>query len=115
MDVLYRLEQGTVHDVLAEMDDPPSYNSVRVIMGILEDKGYVVHEREGKRYVYRPRKPHGKAGRDAAEHLLKTFFGDSTPKAVATLLDVNRSEISDEELDELDQLIKSARRQRRRE
>lgn len=115
MDVIYRLGHATVHDVVAGMDDPPAYNSVRVTLGILEEKGYLTHDKEGKRFVYRPRHSQGKAGRDAAAHLVKTFFSNSAPRAVATLLDVNQSAISDEELDELAHLIASAKSKRQRE
>ena len=41
MDAIYRLGSAGVQEVLAEMSDPPGYNSVRVILGILEEKGYL--------------------------------------------------------------------------
>jgi predicted transcriptional regulator len=115
MDAVYRLGQATVHEVVAEMDDPPGYNSVRVTLGILEEKGHLSHEKNGKRFVYRPRQPQVKAGRDATAHLLKTFFSNSAPRAVATLLDLNESSLSDDDLDELADLVQGARNKRGQE
>lgn len=112
MDAIYRLGSGSVQDVLAEMSDPPGYNSVRVILGILEEKGYLTHKQSGKRYIYYPRQSASTAGRRATAQLLKTFFSNSTPSAVATLLDVSEKNLSDEDLDELADLISSARARR---
>lgn len=45
--------------------------------------------------------------------MLQTFFDGSIEQAVATLLDVSRSKISQEELDRLSQLIEEARKEGR--
>ena len=112
MDALYQLREGSVHDVLAQMTDPPNYNSVRVILGILEEKGFVTHRRDGKRFIYQPRESAPQAARSATAHLLKTFYRNSPTDAVATLLDISDKNLSDEELDELSALIEEARRRR---
>ena len=54
MDILYQHERATAADVLAALPDPPSYSSVRALLGILETKGHVTHAKDGPRYVYRP-------------------------------------------------------------
>jgi predicted transcriptional regulator len=94
------------------MDDPPGYNSVRVTLGILEEKGFLTHEKQGKRFVYRPIESAGQATRDATAHLLKTFYRNSAPKAVATLLDMSEDKLSEDDLDELAGLIAAARKKR---
>lgn len=115
MDAIYRLGSGGVQEVLAEMTDPPGYNSVRVILGILEEKGYLTHKKDGKRYIYSPRQSASTAGRKATVQLLKTFFSNSTPNAVATLLDVSEKNMSDDELDELADLISEAKARRKKQ
>ncbi|MDX1555538.1 MAG: BlaI/MecI/CopY family transcriptional regulator [Xanthomonadales bacterium] len=112
MDAIYRLGSGGVQEVLAEMTDPPGYNSVRVILGILEEKGYLTHKKRGKRYIYYPRQSASSAGRKATRQLLRTFFPDSTPSAVATLLDVSEKNLSDDDLAELENLISEAKARR---
>jgi BlaI family penicillinase repressor len=112
MDAIYSLGSGGVQEVLAEMSDPPGYNSVRVILGILEEKGYLIHEKEGKRYIYRPRQSATDASRNATAQLLKTFFGNSTPSAVATLLDMSEEGMSDNDLDDLADMIAATKARR---
>ena len=109
MDVLYRLNEGGVSEVLEELDDAPSYNSIRVILGLLEDKGYVGHRAEGARYIYTPSVPRRQAARTAAAHLIDTFFRGSAPRAVATLLDLDDRELNPDEIEQLSRLIDKAK------
>ena len=53
MDTIHQLGEASVHDVLAQLPDPPSYSAVRTMMRLLEEKGYLKHRREGMKYVYR--------------------------------------------------------------
>ncbi len=110
MDIVYRRGRVTVSDVLEEIPDPPSYSSVRALLGKLEDKGHLRHEEDGPRYVYLATLPRDKARATAMDRLLRTFFGGSPVSAVAALLDSSSSELSDEELQQLDSLIRQARK-----
>src|SRR6516225_9440604 len=82
VEVLYRLGNATVAEVLASLPDPPSYSAVRAMLGLLEEKGYVRHKREGMRYVYAPAIAPVKARQSALRQLVSTFFGGS-PLAAA--------------------------------
>ena len=109
MDVIYRLGEASALEVRREMPDPPSYSSVRTMLGILEEKGHLVHRKDGLRYVYAPTRPREAAARTALRGVLKTFFDSSTEKAVAALLDLSGSRLSQEELDRLGRLVDDAR------
>ena len=109
MDAVYRLEEATVADVRAEMPDPPSYNSIRVTLGILEDKGYLTHRKDGQRFVYSSEAPREQAEHSALEHVLQTFFDGSTPRAVSTLLGMSAADLTADELDELAAMIRQTR------
>ena len=87
--------------MLEKLPDAPSYSAVRAMLNVLEAKGFARHEAEGKAYVYRPTLARSRAGRPALENVLRTFFDGSTEKTVAALLDISRSELSEEELDRL--------------
>ena len=87
VDVLYRLGEAGAAEVVQHLTDRPSYNSVRVTLGILERKGVVRHWRDGARYVYAPTLPPEKARESALRHLVRTFFRGSTSKAALTLLE----------------------------
>lgn len=112
MDAVYRLGRGTVAEVREALEDPPSYSAVRTQLGILEDKGYLTHRQEGRRYVYEPVEPPARAGRRALERLVTTFFDDSPSAAVASLLDMEAGKMNDRELEELGALVERARRER---
>ena len=109
MDVLYQRGRATALEVQESLPDPPSYSAVRALLRILEDKGHVRHEQDGPRYIFTPKTPRDKARRSAIRHLMETFFEDSPEQAVAALLDVSSSKLSEEELDRLAQLIENAR------
>lgn len=113
MDVVYRLKQATVQEVLAELEDPPSYSSVRATMRLLEEKGHLKHISDGPRYVYLPTRTREKARKSALRHLMDTFFDDSVETTVATLLDVKSKDLTLEELDRIQALIDAARRRGR--
>jgi len=113
MDILFRRGHATAAEVRAEIDDPPSYSAVRGMLRLLEDKGFVAHDWDGPRHVYRPTTSSADAQRSAARHLLATFFNDSMESAVAAMLGVASKRMSDSELDRLSALIEQARRRKK--
>lgn len=113
MDVIYRLGRASVAEVLDAITDPPSYSAVRAMLGKLEEKGHLGHEQDGARYVYFPLHTRKEATESALRRMLGTFFDDSAAKAVAAVLDVSGSSLSEQELDELAKLIEDARRKGR--
>ena len=114
MDILFRLERATVAQVLAELPDPPTYSAVRGMLRLLEDKGFITHERDGLRYVYLPAESPQKVRRSAVKHLVETFFEGSPAKVVEALVGRDGDRLSDEELDRIAQLIERARREGKR-
>jgi BlaI family penicillinase repressor len=111
MDILYKLERGSVGQVLAKLADKPSYSTVRAQLRVLEEKGHVRHEDHGLRYVYAPAVPRDVARRSALRHLVETFFDGSTEKVVAALLGGEVARITPEELDRLARLISKGRKE----
>jgi predicted transcriptional regulator len=105
MDVLYKLERGTVGQVLARLTGKPSYSTVRAQLRILEQKGHVRHEEHGLRYVYAPVVSRHVARRSALRHLIETFFDGSVEKVVTALLGGEILRPSPEELDRLLQIV----------
>jgi predicted transcriptional regulator len=108
MEVIYRLGQATVSDVLERLPDPPSYSAVRALLRILEEKGHLHHEQDGPRYVYLPTVPREAAKDSALKNVLRTFFGGSTEAAVAALLEGEN--LSAAELERISRMIEEARK-----
>jgi len=111
MDVLYKLERGSVAEVLGYLPGKPNYSTVRAQLRVLEEKGHVRHEEHGLRYIYVPVVPRAVARRSALRHLVETFFDGSTEKVVAALLGGEVSRISPEELDRIAEMVSQGRKE----
>ena len=109
MDVLFQRGKATAAEVQENMPEPPSYSAVRAHLRILEEKGHVVHQQDGPRYLYRPTMTKDRATRSALHHVVNTFFDGSAEQAMAALLDESSSRLSEQELDRLAEMIERAR------
>jgi BlaI family transcriptional regulator, penicillinase repressor len=81
----------------------PAYNTVLTMLRILETKGYVWHEKDGRAFVYAPLVGRGEARRHALSHLLLRFF-DGSPELLALDL-LGHDEASPEDIARLRALI----------
>ena len=114
MDIIYKLGRATAGEVMERLSGEPTYSTVRAQLRVLEDKGYVVHEEEGLRYVYTPKVPRHEIRQSALKHVVDTFFEGSTQKVVAALLGADGSKVSPEELERIAELVDKARKGGRR-
>lgn len=113
MDVIYRRGKASVAEVRGDLPDPPSYSAVRAMLGFLEDKGHLRHEQEGLKYVYLPADDTTKVRASALKHMVKTFFGGSPERAVAALLEMSDTRLTEKDKQYLAQLIKKAQQEGR--
>jgi BlaI family transcriptional regulator, penicillinase repressor len=113
MDILYRRERATAHEVLADLADAPSYSAVRALLRLLEEQGHVRHVQEGQAYVYSPAVSRQDARKSALSHVVSTFFAGSVQQAVATLVESSKTKLSRDELDSLAELIAKAKKEGR--
>ncbi|MBL0219742.1 MAG: BlaI/MecI/CopY family transcriptional regulator [Myxococcales bacterium] len=113
MDILHRRKRATAHEVLEDLDDPPSYSAVRALLRLLEERGHAKHEQEGLTYVYAPAVSASAAKRSALAHVVRTFFAGSVEQAVSALVDSSKTKLSGEELDRIADLIARAKKEGR--
>jgi predicted transcriptional regulator len=113
MDVLYRLGNASAGEIHERIPSPPSYSAVRATLRVLENKGLLKHEHDGKKYIYRPTLDRSKARRGAVDHLLNTFFDGSAAGALMALLESPDAELSAEDLERLADMIERARKEGR--
>lgn len=113
MDVIYQRGQATAAEVQENMPDPPGYSAVRAMLRLLEEKGYLHHEQDGQKYIFKPTLAREKARKSALKQMLETFFDGSTEQAMVALLNLSKSKLSDEELDRLSQMISTAKKEGR--
>jgi predicted transcriptional regulator len=111
MEILYRRRRATVEEIRAELPDAPSPSSVRKLLDIMIDRALLARESDGPRYVYFPAAKPEDASRSALKQLLRTFFNNSPGSAIAALLDISSTRLSDEEYRRLSSLLKRTREQ----
>ena len=114
MEIVYELGRATAAEVRERMPDPPSYSAVRAMLRILEDKGHIIHEQDGPRYVFLPIVPREEASGTALRRLVRTFFGGSPEGAMAALLDLDGDRLDEDALQRLAEMIDEARREEER-
>jgi BlaI family transcriptional regulator, penicillinase repressor len=105
MDILFARGSASVTEVCTALPDPPSYSAVRALLRILEEKGHLAHREEGKQYIYFPTQERPVAAQSALKRVVQTFFGGSVERAVTALLTEEETQLSDEELARLSELI----------
>jgi predicted transcriptional regulator len=76
------------------------------MLRILERKGHVTHEKDGRAFVFVPLMDHGQARRRAVRQLLTRFFDDSAELLVLDL--VGRGDRSPDEIRRIRELIAKA-------
>ena len=113
MDFLFQRGKASVGEVMDGIPDPPGYSAVRATLRTLEQKGRVVHEEDGRAYIYRPTVRRDAARRSALTHVLKTFFDNSAEQAVAALLELRGPKLSEAELEKVARLVDHAKREGR--
>ncbi len=113
MEIIYRRGQATATEVYEDLGHNPTYSAVRSFLRILEEKGHLLHQKQGRQYLYYPSFPRENAVKSAIRDLLGTFFNNSTEQAVAALLEIERTKLTDTDLDRMAALIEQARREGR--
>ncbi len=86
MSVLWRHGSGTVAEVRRTLGDTVAYTTVLKILQILEEKGAVRHEAEGRAYRYFPLVEPGEAGGTALSRILEKIFGGSAELLLTQLV-----------------------------
>ena len=104
MNVLWQLGRGTVAQVTAALPPPPAaYTTVLTILRILEQKGAVRREPDGRAHVYIPAIERETVAGSAVADLVQSFFQNS--KSALALRLIAESRPSPAELDSLKALI----------
>ena len=96
MSVLWGRGSGTVAEVREALDDDAGYTTVLKMLQILEDKGAVRHEQEGRAYRYFPLVESASVGGRALKRIVNKIFQGSAEMLLATL--VEDREFTEEEI-----------------
>jgi len=109
MDIVFAQGQATAQQVMTQMPEPPSYSAVRAMLSRLVKKQCLSFHQEGPKYIYQAAMNTSDAKQSAMKNLMKTFFNDSPTAAVSALIGMEKESLNDHELDQIMQLIKTAK------
>jgi predicted transcriptional regulator len=86
MQIIWRLGPATVSAVQAELPRPLAYTTVQTMLNILERKGKLRRELNGRAYIYAARVTEAKALGQGVRDLIDRMFGGSSEELVMSLL-----------------------------
>lgn len=111
MQQLWQLEKCNVAAIIEELPEPkPAYNTVSTIVRILEDKGFVGHEKEGRGHLYFPLLKKSDYSNQSINKLVDGYFQGSFKSMVSFFMKKN-----DMSLSELESVLKEIKKEENRE
>ena len=89
MKVVWDKGVATVKEVCDAMTQTKvtAYTTILTLMGILEEKGALVHTRSGRAYVYKPVLSREQATRNQVHDVLTRFFDGNPEKMLVSVLE----------------------------
>jgi predicted transcriptional regulator len=112
MGVLWERGPSTVAEVRDELADDLAYTTVLTVLRVLEAKGRVAHEEEGRAHRYYSLVQRDQAGKSAVRRLVRKLFQGS-PEQLLTQL-VSDRDVSDADLERMRDLLDRHLKQERR-
>ena len=97
MKILWARGPSTVGDVVEALpeDEPLAYSTVLTTLRILEQKGYLRHEKAGRAFVYHTVVDRGAARRKALRHVMDRFFNNSPEQLVLGVFESEELDLAD--------------------
>lgn len=110
LQVLWARQEASVNEVATNLKPHRdlAYTTVATMLRKMEVRGLVAHREEGRSYIYRPLVAEDQVGRSMTDHVVERLFQGSLAGAVNHLLQTR--EVSRAELDQLEKLIRAAKR-----
>lgn len=105
MNILWRIKEGGVNDVLSELSPERklAYTSVSTILRILEQKKILGSRKEGRGHIYIPRLAKEDYETTSLHHLVENVFDGTPTTLVRRLLDSEN--LTKEEIKSIGQLF----------
>jgi predicted transcriptional regulator len=97
-----------IADSLAAQGRSLSGGSIRNVLAIMQEKGYITRRKESRAFLYRAKVREEEARRGMVSDLLEHVFEGSESSLVSSLLD--RRDLRPEELEKIERLIAERKR-----
>lgn len=97
-----------VKEIIDRLDDPkPHFNTISTFVRILEQKGYVDHDKIGNSHRYRAAVTRHQYASGALDHLIRTYFNGSVKELIEAV--VMRNELTDDDIWDLMTRLRQSR------
>ena len=93
--VLWQQKEATVEMIQAKLPDRLEGSTIRTLLQIMEDKGYLAHEKRGRANVYRPVIDQQSVQSAALKYIIQKLFGDSTELLLTRLVEDGGIDLDD--------------------
>ena len=105
MQILWRLENAFVKDILQDWTEEPkpAYNTVSTIVRILQEKAFIGHKAYGRTHEYHPLVSRESYQKQFLRNTLEKLFEGSMSSLVSSLVDAEH--IAADELDEIKKML----------
>jgi len=113
MEVLFSRGECSVVDIVEYMPEKVTRSAVRTFLALLEGKGCLSRRKQGREFFYTAATDKELAAKSALGKVLNVFFNGSVSSAIAAQFSNGADEIEDDELVELEALIKKIRKERK--
>ena len=111
MNILWKIEQGTVRDVMAHLSNKRTlaYTSVSTILRILEQKKIITAKKIGKQHIYIPALSKPNFAAYSVKKMVTQVFSGNSVELVAYLID--RKDLSMDEITAIQKLINAKKKE----
>ncbi len=113
MEVIYRLGNVTAAEVVDNLPGDPNNATIRTMMGVLEEKGFVTHKTVKGKFFYSPTISLNQARKSALNQVLETFFKGAEASAVISILKQSDAGLSEDDAEMILELINKSRKEGR--
>lgn len=110
MEVVWKLDRVSVEQIQEKLSADLAGSTIRTLLRVMEEKGYVDFHKQGKAKIYHALIPKEKAQASALQHLIQRLFHGS-----ADLLLIRLVEDEHLSMDELDHLRQQLKRRQQKE
>lgn len=111
MEILWELNEGSVHDVLAKLPTTRklAYTSVSTMLRILQQKNILAAKKQGRQHIYRPVLTKQVFANYTIKKIVKSIFSGNAAELVNYLLDKNS--LSENELNTIQQALNTKKKE----
>jgi predicted transcriptional regulator len=113
MEVIYQLGEASAVEIVDKLPGKPNNATIRTLLGVLEEKGFLRHETVKGKYIYHPTIPLSQARKTALNHVVDTFFKGSEANAVISILKKSEAMLSEDDVEMILELINKSRKEGR--